>query len=64
MEKKEPTWFGKGCVYFSGYWEMGDDCYTSAPVLVFCGNLRNVEDTEGNCRPDICPLGKTIEDAI
>ena len=24
--------------------------------LVFCGHAKNKEDTEGNCREEICPL--------
>ena len=49
-------WFGKGCEYLSALWENNDTPKDSEPVLQFCNHKDNPEDTEGNCRHNICPL--------
>ena len=49
-------WFGKGCKYLSAQWENNDTPNDSEPVLQFCNHKDNPEDTEGNCRHNICPL--------
>ena len=55
-------WFGKDCEYLAAKWEEneitgGPDYKESEPVLKFCKHPNNPEVTEGNCRPNICPLG-------
>ena len=49
-------WFGKGCQYLSAQWENYDSPEDSEPVLKFCSHKDNPEDTEGNCRNNICPV--------
>ena len=58
-------WFGKGCEHLCGKWEEnevtgGPDYKESEPVLKFCNHEENPEDTEGNCRPSICPSGLKV----
>jgi len=50
--ENDKTVFGKDCEYFSGVWCIGD-WFTS---VAFCSHPDNPEDTEGNCRKEICPL--------
>jgi Rad3-related DNA helicase len=61
------NYFGKDCEYFCGQWEQNDtDCadfYNKSikeftPVLVYCNHTNNPYETEGNCNPKDCPLGK------
>lgn len=64
MAKDQKKWFGKGCSYLCAAWEedertAGPDYKEYEPVLMFCNHIENPEDTEGNCRPMICPLNKT-----
>ena len=59
------NWFGKGCKYQSNQWELCEvygnpDYMDSEPVLTFCCHPENPEDTEGNCRKEICPLKQNI----
>jgi hypothetical protein len=54
-------WFGKGCKFQCCQWEDteetgGPDYKECEPVLIFCNHEKNLEDTEGNCRPFTCPL--------
>jgi len=51
--ENDKTVFGKDCEYFSGVW--GGHW---APEITFCSHPDNPEDTEGNCRKEICPLRK------
>ena len=60
-------YFGKGCKWFSGQWERGDDEIEDykdkiIPVLVFCNHPGNPEDNEGNCNCVSCPLKKKDSD--
>jgi len=52
-------WFGKGCNKMGGVWEreeLSDPNHREyEPVLKYCAHLENPENTEGNCRPAICP---------
>lgn len=53
-------WFGKGCEHQSCEWEDdertgGPNYKECTPVLILCGHDDNPEDTEGNCRENICP---------
>jgi len=55
-------WFGKDCKYLCAQWEDneitgGPDYKEAEPTLKFCNHPDNLEDTEGNCRENICPLG-------
>lgn len=59
MEK--PQWFGQGCEHLSAQWEdhlPGEPKPDWEPVLKFCNHKDNPEDTEGNCRTNICPTGR------
>lgn len=54
-------WFGKKCEWQSCQWEEsewtgGPNFKEHTPVLIFCSHLSNPEDTEGNCRKEICPI--------
>lgn len=58
-------YFGKDCKYFCGQWNRydleeaeanGKDIREYKPELVFCDHKDQIEDTEGNCRPNNCPL--------
>jgi len=50
-------WFCRRCEFLSAQWESPDSKDNGcAPVLTFCNHKDNPEDTEGNCRRDICPL--------
>ena len=53
--KELVTWLGMACEHQSCQWETSDDS-SGEPVLVFCNHQDNPEDTEGNCRVDICPF--------
>ena len=58
---KETSWFGKGCKYLSVLWEDREGSLfpierLPEPILKFCNHEKNVEDTEGNCRSNICPV--------
>ena len=45
------------CEFLSAQWENEDSKRNGCqPVLTFCNHKNNPEDTEGNCREDICPL--------
>lgn len=53
-------WFGKGCTHQCCKWEDneisgGPDYQESMPVLIHCGHDCNPEESEGNCRKEICP---------
>lgn len=48
------NYFGHNCPFFCGKWER-DSTEDDTPELVFCNHLDNVEETEGNCRAEICP---------
>jgi len=55
-------WFGKQCKFQCCQWEEneqtgGPKFRESLPALIFCNHTKNPEDTEGNCREKICPLG-------
>jgi len=57
------NWFGKECAFLSAQWEdseyvAGPNWMEFEPILKFCAYPENPEDTEGNCREDICPLNK------
>ena len=50
-------WFGRECNLLSAQWECEEDKeHGCAPVLTFCNHKDSPEDTEGNCRKEICPL--------
>lgn len=59
--------FGEGCEHFSGQWESGlaNEPLNSprpgregdAPILVHCSHYGNLNQSEGNCNPKMCPLG-------
>ena len=58
-------YFGKNCKYFCGQWDRyaideaeatDKDIKEYTPELVFCNHKEQTEETEGNCRPDNCPL--------
>jgi len=53
-------WFGKGCESQICQWEENErinpNYQDSEPVLVFCKNKYNPEDTEGNCNKRLCPI--------
>lgn len=56
-----PYWFGKGCRYFSGQWEMScldipDYQNICTPELVFCNHVANPSKVEGNCNEEMCPV--------
>ncbi len=61
--------FGKDCIHFTATYEderrrreEGESEFKEEePVLVYCNNKDNAEDCEGNCRPELCPLGFTKE---
>jgi len=58
---ESPYWFGKGCPYFRGLWEVAcrdtpDYENTCTPELVFCIHDDNTSDVEGNCNEAQCPL--------
>lgn len=54
------NWFGKGCVSQCCQWEEKEwenpAFKESMPVLIFCSNPLNPEDTEGNCNEKLCPI--------
>lgn len=57
-------WFGKGCRHLCAVWEEneytgGPDYREYEPELMFCNHPKNPEDSDGNCRPAICPLNRT-----
>lgn len=50
-------WFCRKCEFLSAQWECDEDKENGcAPVLTFCNHKDNPEDTEDNCRREICPL--------
>ena len=56
-------WFGKTCRHQNNQWEEteftgGPNFRENLPVLTFCNHADNTVDTEGNCSPDLCPIGK------
>lgn len=55
-EREKGRRFGEGCRYFVSRRDSNGEI-----TIVFCNNRRNPEDTEGNCREEICPLGKKEE---
>lgn len=62
VEEVEAKYFGKDCEHLAVQWEsseeMGGQYWVDQfPVLNFCNHSQNPEDTEGNCRKEICPLG-------
>jgi len=56
-------WFGRVCGLLKSRWESPQPepnrygYVDEEPILKFCDHPNNPEDTEGNCRPDICPIG-------
>ncbi len=59
-------WFGKKCKYLVAQWEetelTGGPNYKEAePCLKYCKHPKNLRDCEGNCLPEDCPLGFSLE---
>jgi len=59
-----PSWFGKGC--FNQCCQFEGSKHTDGPdwpkgltpTLVYCNHGDNPRDHEGNCGPELCPLGE------
>ena len=59
------TYFGKGCIHFTGQWEDAQGYTTHEnkeyePILNHCINDLNKIKCEGNCNKDDCPLKENI----
>ncbi len=54
------NYFGKGCEWFCGQWERGDNQETDKPNLVACNHIKNRNKFEGGCNSKDCPI-KVIE---
>jgi hypothetical protein len=54
FKKQVREWWQIRCEYKCCQWATGES-ELSEPTLMFCTHEKNPEDSEGNCRENICP---------